>query len=144
MKISYLCHHEIPGQGDSIPLTFGSVIFSYRMFEKIPGMVFSLISINTSQNNGSDLEQCDYNNEETISCQKDTRFFNGATISKKTKIEIKYKYNLIKSNLIKSMKYFNSNIFWLQQSLFLQNSFIIYEISWFPKKQNLIPNMKQY
>ena len=65
-KCTYLRHHEVPREGNCIPLRFVGVVFSYRVQEKFLSLFFGIRSVENGQDDGSDLKQCDNYNKKTV------------------------------------------------------------------------------
>ena len=89
VQCTYLSHHKVPRECDCIPLFSSGVILVYRVLKEILGMFFSLFPEHRGQNYGSDLEECNDDNEKAIGSQEDARFLDGTTVAQETDNEDK-------------------------------------------------------
>ena len=87
--MTYLGLHEVPCERDSVSLGLGGIIFIYREGEEFFGFLLGMIFVEHSQGNGSDLEECNDDNEEAVGRQEYSGLLDGAAVAKKTDDEDK-------------------------------------------------------
>lgn len=70
-------------------MPFRGVIFAYRVKEEVVGVLLGLAFVDCGQDNGSDLEECNDDNEKSIGRQEDSGLLDGSAVSEETDDEDK-------------------------------------------------------
>ena len=89
VRSPYLSHHEIEWQGDSVTTFLRGVELAQVVHEEVSRMLLCMTLVDSSKDDGCDLEESDDDDEDSVGCEKDPRLFDGSAVAKETDDENK-------------------------------------------------------